>query len=452
MTSSSSRRSLLASFTALLGFAAVPIAGAADGAITFALAGDIIANRRLSAYDAPGYAPLLERLRAADVAFANLETLIHDFDIPGGAESGGAWMGSPAWLPEELKWAGLDLLSVANNHTLDFGVEGLHRTTRALAQAGLTFAGAGANLARARSPAYLDTLKGRVALIACASSFTAGAPAGVQRIDLPGRPGVNPLRVRTVYTVDQATFVGLQHFSRGRSEERLRLLGGTFVKGDTFTVRTEADPGDLAGIVAAIRDARQQADWVVVSIHSHQGAPDARQKPADFLEAFAHAAIDAGADIVAAHGPHVIRGIEVYGGKPIFYSLANFFFENETMLFQPAESYDELGLPASALPGDFYSARSSQGTRGFPADEKIWESFLAEVEFSATAELTGIRLHPVVLGYQQPRTKRGRPRLADPAKAEAIVEEVNSLSRPYGTTFTYADGTGLWRAPARPAP
>jgi poly-gamma-glutamate synthesis protein (capsule biosynthesis protein) len=467
-------------FAALVSGAATFAQGAAsppatpalsEKAITFALAGDIIANRRLSAFNAPGYAPLIELVRHADVAFANLETLIHDFDIPGAAESGGAWMGSPAWLPEEIKWAGFDLLSVANNHAFDFGVEGLRSTTRALKKSGLTFAGTGENLALARSPAYLDTVKGRVALIACASTFTDGSLAGVQRIDLPGRPGLNPLRVNTTYTVDATTFAGLQHFSGGRGGEgggrggeggggggrgaggggRLRLLGSTFVKGEGFSVKTEPNATDLKEITASVRDGRQQADWVVVSIHSHESPPGSRQKPADFLVIFAHAAIDAGADIVVAHGPHVVRGVEVYHSKPIFYSLANFYFENETMLFQPTESYEQLGLPPTALPGDFFTTRSANDTKGFPADEKIWESFLAEVDFNTKSELTAIRLHPVLLGYKLPRTKRGRPYLADETKSRAIVDELNELSKPYGTAFTYENGVGTWQASAKPA-
>src|SRR5438270_240575 len=81
---------------------------------------------------------------------------------------------------EELKWAGFDLLSVANNHAGDFGVEGMRRTARALRDAGLTFAGTGENLAFARSPAYLDSHKGRVALIACTSTFPPASAAGPQ--------------------------------------------------------------------------------------------------------------------------------------------------------------------------------------------------------------------------------------------------------------------------------
>ena len=68
---------------------------------------------------------------------------------------------------------------------------------------------------------------------------------------------------------------------------------------------------------------------------------------ADFVVTAAHLAIDAGADIFVGHGPHILRGIEIYKGKPIFYSMANFAFENETMRFQPAESYAALGLPSS---------------------------------------------------------------------------------------------------------
>src|SRR5262249_43230964 len=88
-----------------------------------ALAGDAILNRRLSVYDDPAYTALFERVRRADAAFANLETLIPDPGTPGGFESGGAYQSSPPWIVDELKWAGFDLLGVANNHTFDYGVD-----------------------------------------------------------------------------------------------------------------------------------------------------------------------------------------------------------------------------------------------------------------------------------------------------------------------------------------
>lgn len=72
--------------------------------------------------------------------------------------------------------------------------------------------------------------------------------------------------------------------------------------------------------------------------------------------------IDASADVVVGHGPHVLRGIEVYKGRPIFYSLANFIFENDLVELQPADSYELLGLDGDSLPSDYFSRRSKNDT------------------------------------------------------------------------------------------
>src|SRR5262249_12704842 len=152
--------------------------------------------------------------------------------------SGGTYMGAPAWVLDELKWAGFRLFAAANNHSLDFGTEGLMNSLRRMEQADLVYAGAGENLARARAPAYLDTPRGRVALIACASTFSVFSPAGPQRPDLKGRPGLNPLRFKTTYTVQPSTLAELRTLARMGSENRpnasndahdeVRFLGAYF--------------------------------------------------------------------------------------------------------------------------------------------------------------------------------------------------------------------------------
>jgi len=425
----------------------------------FALVGDSIIERRLSVYDEPGYLDMIKRIRNADAAFTNFEMLIHNFEYPGAPVSGGTYMGAPAWVLDELKWAGFRLFGIANNHSFDFGTEGLLSNLHHFEQAGVTYAGAGENLARARAPGYLDTKKGRVALVACASTFSILSPAGPQRADMKGRPGLNPLHFKTTYTVDAATLASLRQLAgRGEGGGRgeagggrgganpqrdLRFLGATFRVGDKPGVATEPDEKDLKEIAAEVHDARRQADWVLVSIHTHEGMPHDREVPAEFLVAFAHAMIDAGADVFVSHGPHVLRGIEIYKGKPIFYSLANFVFDNDLVEFQPQENYDQYNLPTNAVPADFYDARSANDTRSYPADWEYWESVEAEPLFNSKRELQAIELYPLSLGFGQSRTHRGRPRPADPEMSKKILTRVAKLSKPFGTEVVTGEGKGV---------
>jgi poly-gamma-glutamate synthesis protein (capsule biosynthesis protein) len=157
--------------------------------------------------------------------------------------------------------------------------------------------------------------------------------------------------------------------------------------------------------------------------------------------------IDAGADMVVAHGPHVLRGIEVYKGKPIFYSMGNFIFENDLVELQPADNYEKLDLPESALPSDYFTKRSKNDTVGFPADRKYWQTVIAEVIYGNDRTLKGIRLHPVALGFGQSRTKRGQPSPAPEAEASQIFKDLQELCQPYGVTVSYKGGVGTlsWR-------
>lgn len=419
----------------------------------FALTGDSIINRRLSKAGVSGSDDLYGLIRSADVAFTNFETVIHGFKEAPAARSGGTYMGSPAFVTEELAWAGFDLLGLANNHMNDYGVEGMRRTVEALEQTDLTYAGVGENLAFARAPAYHDSPKGRVALISLASSFQPEIAAGPQRKDLRGRPGLNPLKHERTHTVPQSTFEVLQqlrgptnsNMGQTQSEGQAKLKFGeeTYVVGDKVGTTTKADERDLAEIVASVKDANKMADWVVVSIHAHEGITGDRTRPADFVVEFAHAMIDAGADVVVGHGPHVLRGIEVYKGKPIFYSLANFIFENDLVAFQPADNYEKLKLSGDALPGDYYSARSKNDTVGFPSDRRYWQSVVAEVIYENDRSLKEVRLHPVSLGFGQPRSKRGQPYPSPAKEADEIFADLKEVCAPFGTGITVKKGVGV---------
>jgi len=455
-------KALLRSGLLLYGVSLVALAQTSGGSDNFriALAGDSIIDRRISVYDEPGYLQMFDRIRSADAAFTNFEMLVHNFEFPGAPVSGGTYMGAPAWVLDELKWGGFRLFGVANNHAFDFGTEGLLSNLRNLRQAGVVYAGAGENLARARAPGYLDTKKGRVALIACASTFSILSPAGMQRPDMLGRAGLNPLRFKTTYTVEPATLASLRSLAQANGVGEgggpagggdLRFLGASFRAGDKPAVSTEPDTRDLKEITAEIREARRQADWVMVSIHAHEGAPGDREAPAQFLVTFAHAAIDAGADLFVGHGPHVLRAVEIYKGKPIFYSVANFIFQNESLPFQPQESYDPYNLPLEATTADYFDARSANDTRSFPADQKIWESMVAEAVFNGKRELQEIELYPITLGFHESRTKRGRPLPATGELAASIIDRVSKLSKAMGANVVSQDGKGVVNVAAHSA-
>jgi poly-gamma-glutamate synthesis protein (capsule biosynthesis protein) len=417
-----------------------------------ALTGDSLITRRLSVHDEPAFLRMIELVRGADAAFTNLEMLFHDYEPFPMTESGGTWLRAEPALTKELAWAGFDMVSRANNHAGDYGVLGMRLTTRHVAEAGLVQAGVGDSLAEAREAKFLETARGRVALVSVASTFPDSSRAGKTRGDVPPRPGLNPLRFTTTYRVPRARLETLRELARelglnpAAEGDELAVFRSRFRAAEKADVETEPNPEDVAEIAAVVRNASRLADYTVLSIHAHEGDRDVFV-PARFLVSFAHAMIDAGADVFVGHGPHVLRGIEIYKGKPILYSLGNFIFENETVLRLPYESYEPYGLGADQHVADFNDRRYDNDRRGFPSRREMWESVIALPRWQGRA-LVELRLVPITLGFGRPRQVRGRPLLADADLARKIIDDLARLSAPFGTRIEFRDGTGLVRLTA----
>ena len=442
------------------------------GDCTIVLTGDSMLTRQLSIFREERYQALVNMLREADAAFTNLETTVHTWDEGSPGITQGTFMTTEPRLLEELKWMGINIASCANNHAFDYGEGGILATIKHLNEAGLAHAGTGRNLAEARAPGYLDTPHGRVALIAATAAFRPWNKAGEQRPDLKGRPGINPLGFQTIYAVDSTAYEQLHRMSRElgfeltkernrrhffstkeipeERETEIDFLGNRFVPGEGFSISTKPNPRDAEENLRWIREARRQADWVVVSLHCHEfggksllkaRARTELQEVADFVVVFAHEAIDAGADLFVGHGSHFPLGIEIYKGKPLFYSLGNFIFQNETVTFFPADAYERFDLDSKATPADFLDARTDRDTKGHPSDPFYWENIVARCYFRER-RLGEVRLFPIEQGYGRPRGQRGRPLLADREVGDRILQRLQRLSLAYGTEISNKDGVG----------
>jgi poly-gamma-glutamate synthesis protein (capsule biosynthesis protein) len=443
--------------------------------IRMLLAGEVMPSRRLTPFIEPDYLAAIELIRSADVGFTNLETVVRTHSEGTPAFTRGTPMTTAPILLEDLKWMGFNLLSTANNHMGDFGPDGAIATVEHLRRADLAFAGSGRNLGEALMPGYLDTKAGRVGLVAATTIFKQGEQAAAQRPDTIGRAGVNPVRFTTTYSVDDATMAALDRIglSLGLAQDNARarqsffsatefpedtattlnFLGADFRRDDKFGRATTVNAQDAEANLRAIREARRQADWVLFSLHNHEyggaGRTTAKTRmeleiPADFVIELSRAAIDAGADAVVGHGMHVTLGIEIYRGKPIFYSLGNHILQNDTIEIVPAEAYGRFGLGMDATPADFLDARNGNGTRSFAAYAEYWETVAASCVFTNGA-LTELRLHPIDLGFGLSRPQQGRPVLAHGETARRILDRVVKLSRNHGTRIEMDGETAVVR-------
>jgi poly-gamma-glutamate synthesis protein (capsule biosynthesis protein) len=403
-----------------------------------------------------GFARVAALFRGADLGFANQEGSIFDLRTFQGwpaAENGG---GYPQQYPEAaaaIRAMGIELVSKANNHATDWGVEGLIATLDSLAAAGVAQAGAGASLEAARAPVYVETSKGVAALVDTASTFPPMAVAGpaVTRRGVTSRPrpGISVLHVRETRTLAADDLARLAAMAGVAPDaDGVVRIGDTVFRAGVPAQTWEMSPADEAAILDQIRQARAKARFVVFSIHAHETAghddvppasafepmalhradeapsPD-DPRPAAFEPALFHAAIDAGADVVARTGPHVTGGIEIYHGRPIFYGLGSLFF-------------DFGGRRAYTSPGG--------ETQTFP---DAWFETVIPVSTFKDGRIAEIRLYPMLIDSSSPTTS-GVPHPADPAAARRILQRLATLCAAFGTRVAIDGEVGVIRPAAAP--
>jgi poly-gamma-glutamate synthesis protein (capsule biosynthesis protein) len=445
-----------------------PACNVADG-FTLAAVGDLIFSEPLSGLQDGPFQEVLGRLRSADATFGNLENTLIDLQsfagYPQAENGGGHARGSPA-VAKDLQNMGFNLVSRANNHTTDWGIEGMRATDRAADEAGLVHAGTGEDRTATRAAHYLQTAKGRVALVSMTSSATPISVPADAVGGAPGRPGLSALRITPYVIVSPEMMKSLhkihdalppaalqaeeqekrvlqpesQEKHEGKPEE-LKLFDAKYRVGDKAVhFAYEMNDGDLREILKGIRDGKQNSDFLIATIHAHE--PDNwSEEPADFLPKLAHAAIDAGADVFIGHGPHRLRAIEIYQGKPIFYSLGNFFFQLTTQEPVSADMYEAMKGDPNTLTGNELMAKLLKGW----FDAPVWYQSVIAVSRFEHGQVAEVRLYPVDLGFTAQGANQGIPRPASLAVAKTILEELQRLSKPYGTTIAIEDGVGIIR-------
>lgn len=364
------------------------------GTVRLVAVGDVMVSRAVSA----GFveSPLGALIRGADLALANLETPFSDRGYP--AEKMITFRSAPG-LVSEVGRLGFRVVSVANNHALDYGPEALLQTLELLRCAGIGAVGGGRNRAEAEQPLYVDAGGVRVAVLGLACTAPPGFAAG------EARPGIAVVRVRQYIIVDTVA-----------SEEQ---------PGMSPFVSTQVDPSDLDRVCRVVGAAREQADLVVVSIH--WGVPPGWYAPfqgalAEYQRPLARSLVEAGADLILGHHPHVPHGVERIGSSLVVYSLGNFMFHY-------------LAEPGPLLRGVSFPPYSDEVREAIPGED---ESFVLVLDVRRGRPwLAGAELVPVVLDG------RGEPLMAPAERAAGIMDQVARMSARLGTEVRVRDGRGF---------
>lgn len=418
----------------------------------FTAVGDMLIQRIIST-EYEGFETIKNYICKGEARFFNFESIIYREGIWGNQFNGGSFHNSDPRTLDIAEEYGFNMMTFANNHTFDWGYGGLISTLDELKKRNFAHSGVGMNLDEAAAPAYLETPTSRVALISMSSSIVApSAMAGRQSRRIIGRPGVNALRTNKHIEVTKEQFELLNQIaetsgvndgiaiSRAEGYTSLKENNNSVEFGDMIKFslgkqtkyHAELNENDMKRLERAIYEAKSQADYILISIHSHEITGDAKENPADFLVEFAHRCIDMGAHAVLGHGPHLLRPLEIYKNCPIFYSLGDFMLHNESVTFAPEDMYEKYGLTSDDPLCDIYRKRSRNYTVGLLTDHRMMEAVIPYFEME-DGKLTHLELLPIELGYGEPRYRLGNPKFCPD---RGIIERYAEMSAPYGTKMS----------------
>ncbi|WP_025590882.1 CapA family protein [Agrobacterium tumefaciens] len=404
---------------------------------TLALTGQSLIKRDTRDVSAPGFEQVKSILRSADLSFTNFEGTI--LGRNGGWPLKGSFYGSsePIVL-DALKDIGFQAVALSNNHAFDLGPSGVLSTLEEVEGRGFLHSGIGRDQADAGT-AGLGEVAGRpVSIVAMdggpGPDFMYAANAGSGR---PARPGVNRLRLTQVLEVDEPAFESLREMQTRIGYTRIDLTNDSqpddppfiaddeigiaraiFKRSDRFGRSVKIDEEDLRRNLEAITTSADEGRLVVAYLHHHHWASDWYQMPG-WVSAVAKRCIDAGASMFVSHGAPVLQPVELYRGRPIFYSLGNFIFhvKSEKSLWTAPE---------------------------------VWESVIPVCTFGEDNCLKGVTFFPVIIGGEEALRdgkleRRIVPELVTGAAAHRILQRFADQSRKLGSNIRICDDVGILR-------
>ena len=394
---------------------------------------------------------LLEEIRECEIRGTNLEMVLSGGESFASTFCGGYWMTADADRLEILEKFHFNHYAMANNHTMDYSYKGLECTSRLLDSKNLLHSGAGKDLDSASRAEYLHCEDGVVAFITCTASCDDAARAGRASKTIPARPGVNMLRhserifvtseqLKVIDEIAEQTCINARFLKAVRMgihslpKEIHRLGRIEFVEGEKTQKRTSCHKGDLSRIINEIRKAQKKTSNIIVSIHSHDIKGMTDDTPDEYVEEFARACIDAGATAIIGTGTHQLKAIEVYKGKPIFYSLGNFMFVSEHMDYAPSDYYERYGEDLQTDLDDIWLKRSKNNTVGLEFDAANYLSIVPILTIEEN-KLIKVELLPIELGFVGGDRQKGFPYVADCRQREQIFSRIKELSKEYGTVI-----------------
>ena len=306
-------------------------------------------------------------IQKADFAFAQIEAIYAKSGEVNVSGTSSPLRGDPENVAA-IGRAGFNLASFASNHCMDYGISAFRETIQHFKNVpGMNVFGAGENLAEARKPVIMEHNGNKIGWLAYCSILPIRYWADIDR------PGCAPARARTIYETLEPDQPGTPP----------RIL-------------TYPHDEDLANMMSDIKSLKEKVDVVIVSMH--WGLHFKEGELATYETKYAKLAIDAGADIILGHHQHILKPIEIYKGKPIFYGLANFAFD---MYYQPGEleKPERIERRQRLHPG--WTHDPSYPTFPFPVDSRKGMAVFLDIE---DRKVSRVRWQPTMINQKsQPR-------------------------------------------------
>jgi poly-gamma-glutamate capsule biosynthesis protein CapA/YwtB (metallophosphatase superfamily) len=349
--------------------------------------GDLAPSRPITATN-PEVDKVWQMFREANLVMANLELPLTRSEAR--ADKAITLKCDPS-VTNSISECGVDVVTVANNHALDFGREGLFDTIEALAEHGIKAVGGGDSVQSAMRPVICNVDGVRVAIMGMASTLPTSYAAGEKRA------GIAPIRVRTRFYIDSITL-----------DEQ---------PGISPWIETTVDAGDQLRACREIEAAKKNADVLVIQLH--WGVPNgwcaAFQGPlAEYQRPLGHALIDAGADLIVGSHPHIVHGVERYKDGAILYSAGNF-------LFHSMATHSDMKLQEPYPPYKLESLEQGDARDGLIVRINISESKIQQLEF-----------YPIRMNLE------GDPQLLLDLEASNVLRRMQKLSSELGTDVAIA--------------
>jgi len=463
--------------------------------------GDIIQTNPITQRTDPAVRAIIDPVKECDVAFGNMESNFGDYR---NQRSGIGGLQGAKEVAADVKKMGFHLVARSSNHSTDQGVEEMLKSNRYLQEEGIAYAGTGINLEDARNPQYIETPKGRIGLVAMTMSMrgrvdnqsSRSADCGMEMASYGagnrnGAAGINFLRATPSIVLPPHLFEGIKKIKEyeaecaqkaieehsgdvtgdgsevsrvmnhlfgnvGNGDKRVMLYTQMFEEGDSpCGLNYVVNPDDLRLNLRSIRQGKEWSDFMIATIHTHDNINTLRhldfmqQVPSGYLVDLAHQAIDNGADVFVVTGPHLLRGIEIYKGKPIFYSMGSFIYQlwgtpagpdrytdNHMDWFYSETTETECNM-------DMWPPHSITKHKDLTNMESM-ESISAQVNYD-DGKIKEIILRPIEFGYDAPLSQHGIPRVPKTEVAMRILKRMQRMSAEFGTTVEIENELGIIR-------